>query len=43
MHFRVVSKPDITDGQGADVEVANVELGVVADTLETATLLEGDL
>ena len=40
---RVVSKPDITDSQGADVEVADIELGVPADTLETATLLEGDL
>ena len=37
----VVSKPDITDGQGAYVEVANIELGVVADTLGPPPSLNG--
>ena len=38
-----MTKSDITDCQGADVEVADIELCVEADTLEAATVLEGDL
>ena len=38
-----MTKSYITDCQGADVEVADVELCIVADTLEAATVLEGDL
>ena len=38
-----MTKSYITDCQGADVEVADVKLCIVADTLEAATVLEGDL